>query len=121
MKALIEAMIDDGKTPPGIIEDALKDADPNWEEGSPLATVYIVQGWTGQNCDQQSEWGVAAFLDEAKAERLASDLNEWCKDNGVHMNHGGRRIAGLACPLEPNFYADDTGTLYSIAAVDLMG
>ena len=82
MSGLIDAMIADGDCPPGVIEDALKDADPDWQEGAPLATVYVVRGYTEQGCDHEHEWDVAAFLVEEKAERSRAAARPWCERTG---------------------------------------
>lgn len=97
---------------------ALKDAllDEEW----PVANVYVVCGSTGEYSDYRG-WTVAAFLDKAAAEAFCEQLNQWCKDNGVHDSAVLAPAASRPkeCPLDPRFDCSYTGVSYALDEIPL--
>jgi hypothetical protein len=84
-----------------------------------MNTVYIVMGRTGEYSDYR-DWPVKAFLDQKKAEQLRDELNQWCKERGLHMS--GRDYPWKEQPkpeADPNFNVDYNGTEYGIMEVPL--
>lgn len=79
--------------------------------------VFVVMGSTGEYSDHQ-EWPVRAFLIQAEAEALITQLDEWLRVNAVHMDSDHsvdltwQQRRDLDNPFDPNFHVDYTGTRY---------
>jgi hypothetical protein len=83
--------------------------------------IYLVYGSTGEYSDY-SQWNVKSFKDKAQAEQLVEKLNNWCKENGVHLDKMTNRHErwNLKCPYDKYFHCDYTGTIYGLEEVDLV-
>lgn len=116
----IVALLRNPEVPSNVIADAIIE-----REGD-VASVWIVQGHTGEYSDER-DWSVAAFLDKGKAEQICEELNQWCKDRNLYGDDvrccGGQwdRRGKVHPPQDPNFDFDSlTGTHYFVYNVDLI-
>ena len=85
-----------------------------------MKKIFIVEGRTGEYSDSR-DWPVKAFASEAAANELVDKLVAWLREHKVWMQ--SRKIEGnrwklAACPLDPNFSCDYTGTDYFVLPVD---
>lgn len=80
---LLSNLLQDPYTPNYVIRDAIRDT--VGEDG--MVNVFMVfghRGFSSKEC-----WTVGGFLDEESATELSDKLNDWCKENKVHVSNVG--------------------------------
>ena len=79
-----------------------------------MSKVWIVEGNTGEYSDRNS-WIVKVCSSKYIAEQLCEKLNNWCKENFVHISNIDRHSYNydrIKNPDDKMFSADYTGTNY---------
>lgn len=80
--------------------------------------VYVVMGETGEYSDHR-EWPVSAYLHEDEAKEIVLALHVWLRENEADRTNYRYAETRPACPLDPNFETDYTGTRYYVMPVPL--
>lgn len=98
-----------------------------------MASVYIVKGQTGEerSChyNEYKTWEVAVYLNEEAANNYCKILNDWCLENGLHINSESnygtlnfkRKLHASKCSIDPLFSCHYPGTIYKVFELELKG
>ncbi len=114
------ALIRNPETPDYVIRDAINEEEPT------VATVYVVQGSTGEYSSRR-DWLVAAFLTAEDANAYCDLCNSWLHEKHLHFRSDRSQRYDLydysgdfpVNPYDPRFDCDYTGTGYEVYQLPL--